>query len=199
MQLYVLTGEVMCGKTSWLECMLLAAGLPIETDNPAVASIKPATDARLDIAGIYTPGVFAGEEKLGIDATLLPECKRFSFAKRRAGFDGDERAAQRRANESGGIPKKLGWEFSDAAIERINAHLASCESCDLLVIDELGILELVRGGGFTQGMRLLDEGLVDAALVVIRESLLPYAQERWGDFERVTPETDIDRFLARFK
>lgn len=65
----------------------------------------------------------------------------------------------------------------------------------LLVVDELGRLELLRGCGLTQAVRMLDAGPTAAfphALVVVRDSLLDAAVERfsavWGVLHAIGPD-----------
>lgn len=65
----------------------------------------------------------------------------------------------------------------------------------LLVVDELGILELERDGGFTSAVRLLDEGpvrLEGHALAVVRSALLDKALTRfsgvWDEVSVIHPD-----------
>ena len=191
-----MTGGFMTGKTTWIERMLLSAGLPVKSANPQLADAHAAPGAcDLDLRGVYTPAVFENGRKAGIDAVLLPGAERFGFARRKTGFDGDERSAHTASSTSRTQRPQIGWDFSADALARADVYLGGCAGCDLLVIDELGPLELVRGEGFVRGMRLLDERAVGAALVVVRPALLPAAEERWGAFERVTPATDPAGFL----
>ena len=188
MELFVMTGAFQTGKTTWIERMLAACGLPVESDNPAATLASAAKDAPRPrhVAGVYTPAVFEGAEKTGIDAVLLPECVRFGFAVRRTGCDAD------------GV-RKLGWDFSQEALARINERLSrpDVRACDLLVVDELGPMELLRDEGYTAALRLLDERAVDRALLVVRPSLLEAARARWGDFETLAPDASVEGFLER--
>lgn len=72
-----------------------------------------------------------------------------------------------------------------------SADLSPADACQhaasLLIVDELGRLELMRGEGLVEAMALLDRGPTRAfphALVVVREDLLPLAHRRlapvWG-------------------
>lgn len=68
-------------------------------------------------------------------------------------------------------------------------------AASLLVVDELGRLELVRGEGLVEAMALLDRGPTRAfpyALIVVREDLLPLAAERfessWDDMRAIRPD-----------
>lgn len=65
----------------------------------------------------------------------------------------------------------------------------------LLVVDELGQLELLRGGGLTSAMALLDAGATSRfphAVVIVREWLLDRAKERfacaWGEARAIAPD-----------
>ncbi len=69
------------------------------------------------------------------------------------------------------------------------AILARSIPCDLLVLDELGPLEMT-GGGWAIGMDILREGRFLLALVVVRPELVTEVLERFPDawVVEVTPE-----------
>lgn len=202
--LFLLTGEVQVGKTRWLEKL-----------------VADLAERGVPCAGVLAPGQWvasAGEradgngyEKLGIDNVLLPVGERVPFARRgdlaRADgtFDKDSQAAR----------AELAWHISDAAIEHVNAHfeklrsLACAESVPesegsprlrrpgLLVVDELGRLEIWRGGGLTEAVGLLAEGPSAAfphALVVVRDYLADDAEAllaaAWPDRIRIAPDKE---------
>lgn len=186
--LFVLTGDIQTGKTRWLQS--LAADL---------------AGAGVACCGVLAPGVWlehSGEEpserfeKLGIDNVLLPAGERIPFARRR-----DLALAEGSfAEGSQSAQAKLGWEISEGAIARVNEHFAALgeaapgSSPSLLIVDELGPLELLRGGGLTEAFALLDAGPSERfpnALVIIRESLLDVARERfegaWGALKPIAP------------
>ncbi len=196
--LFILTGDVQIGKTRWLECIcdeLVDLGVPVAgVIAPGQWVPRPEGQAGgkhgLDGAGAY--------EKLGIDNVLLPQGDRIVFARRRdLAQAGDEFA-------SGGQAKaaKLGWAISDEAINQVNAHLKQLSSTPqpsdgLLIIDELGRLELMADCGLTWAMTLLDRGPTTEfphALVVVRETLLDVAIQRfepaWGTCLPIGPTDD---------
>ena len=112
------------------------------------------------------------------------------------------------------------------SLERVNEHLRSLFSGDassaagitcieaeaaeasadvapasLLVIDEVGRLELLRNGGLTAALDILDAGpsaLFAHTLIIVREELLPIALDRfepmWGSVQVVSPD-DAGRAL----
>lgn len=212
--LFLLTGEVQIGKTRWLEG--LVADLA-ERGVPCAGVLAPGQ--WVASAGERTDG--NGYEKLGINNVLLPGGERIPFACRsdlaRADgtFDEDSQAAR----------AELAWHISDVAIEHVNAHfeklrsLACAESegsprlrCPgLLVVDELGRLEIWRGGGLTEAVALLAEGPSAAfphALVVVRDYLADEAEallaEAWPDRMRIAPNKEgqvavLSAVLARCK
>jgi len=60
-----------------------------------------------------------------------------------------------------------------------NNVLREANGSDLLLIDEIGPLELLRGEGLTAGIDRLDGNSYKIACVVIRPSLIPSALHRW--------------------
>lgn len=207
--LFVLTGGIQTGKTRWLGRFVEG----LEADG-------------VRCAGVVAPGVWrerrrgaelsAGElavgsraeseyEKLGIDNVLLPGGERVPFARR------VDLACQAGAYNSRSQSARagLGWAIDDAAIACVNAHFRkladACQNAaSLLIVDELGRLELMRGEGLVEAMALLDRGPTRAfphALVVVREDLLPLARGRlafvWGAPVPIHPDdAGVDRVRA---
>ena len=175
--LYILTGEIQTGKTRWLQALidkLGEKGVPLE--------------------GVLAPGVWRpnptkpnGFEKLGIDNVMLPGGEVVPFARRR-----DLASGETSKMELQGMPAdmKLAWAFSDEAVERVNAHFAELAAGEaparpgLLVVDELGRLELARGGlGLTEAVGLVAQGPRPGwphALIVVRDWLVPRARMVFG-------------------
>jgi len=198
--LFVLTGDVQTGKTRWLQSTI---------GQLAAEGIAP--------YGVIAPGVWQepgkedpahvdenGFEKLGIDNVLLPEGSRIPFARRRdiAQAEGllDPESQSSQAN--------LKWCIDESALDRVNAHLARVRGnagkpgAGMLVIDELGVLELLRGGGLVEALALLEQGPQPAyqhALVVVREQLLPCLDgrfEKWGERAYVSPDSDLIQIFS---
>ena len=212
--LFLLTGEVQIGKTRWLESL-----------------VAELAERGVPCAGVLAPGQWVpsesehadgnGFEKLGIDNVLLPGGERITFARRsdlaRADGTFDE--------ESQAAKAELAWHIDDAAIARVNAHFKGLPLCHpgrsaegaeskdllpapgLLVVDELGRLEIWRGGGLTSAVALLAQGPVPAfphALVVVRDYLLADAEallaDAWPDRCRISPNDAARKvILAAFE
>ena len=209
--LFALTGDIQTGKTRWLG--RLAEGLATEGVRCA-GVLAPGVWRRRDPDAAPSPGERAvgsqagsAYEKLGIDNVLLPQGERIAFARRAdlaraaGAYDGGSQAAR----------AGLGWAIDDAAIARVNAHFdrlaaefppASPAHPSLLIVDELGRLELVRGEGLVSAMRILDAGPSRAfpvAIVVVRADLLPLARERferaWGPLVLIAPDDAGERIV----
>ena len=200
--LFLLTGEVQIGKTRWLESL-----------------VTELADRGVPCAGVLAPGQWVpsegehadanGFEKLGIDNVRLPSGARIPFARR-----GDlARADGTFDEESQAAKAELAWHIDDAAIDRVNAHFneiathASVAAPGLLIVDELGRLEIWRGGGLTSAMALLAQGPTTTfphALAVVRDYLLDDAEallaEAWPDRCRIKPnDAAREAILAAFE
>ncbi|MFU8826773.1 MAG: ATP-binding cassette domain-containing protein [Brevefilum sp.] len=117
------------------------------------------------VAGILSPGIFRGNRKLGIGVRDL--------------YSGEERQLARlRDNEAVELATPR-WAFDPEALAWANQKLGRTPLTDLLIIDELGPLEFLRGEGLISGLDRIDAGEYRVACVVIRSSLLPKALQRW--------------------
>ncbi len=200
--LFLVTGEVQIGKTRWLESLVAelgAFGVPcagVLAPGQWVPSTGPHADAN-------------GFEKLGIDNVLLPGGERVPFARR-----GDlARADGTFDEESQAAKAELAWHIDDAAIDRVNAHFdeitahASAVASGLLIVDELGRLEIWRNGGLTSAVALLAQGPTAAfphALAVVRDYLLDDTEAllapAWPEIARISPnDAAREAILAAFE
>jgi nucleoside-triphosphatase THEP1 len=119
------------------------------------------------VAGILSPPITAGGQKSGIEALDLRtgECRLLA-----------------RPRDKSIPPAELqtpAWTFDADVVAWGNAVLDTATPCDLLIVDELGPLELVRGQGWTAGLTALSSGKYRRALVVVRPELLRLALVRW--------------------
>jgi hypothetical protein len=74
---------------------------------------------------------------------------------------------------------ELGWAFDPQVLMWGDAILQSATPCDLLVVDELGPLELERGEGWSAGISAVESGDFKLGVVVIRPELLGKVHNRW--------------------
>lgn len=119
----------------------------------------------ISVAGVISPAIFQDGQKTGIDLFDLVSGERRRLAKRRPNLP---------KNHTGRM-----WELDPQTLSWGNELLSRIESCQLLVLDELGPLELVENQGLTRGMELLDARNFALACVSVRPSLIPNAMARW--------------------
>ena len=108
--------------------------------------------------------------------------------------------------KAGAFPSPAGatWRRPRERSTRIGNLAGQGERQSLLVVDELGRLELIRNQGLTSALALLDEGPNPAfphALIVVRDVLVDLARERfapsWGDPALVSPTQDAEEAIRR--
>lgn len=145
------------------------------------AAVAAAARARgVEVVGVSSPAVFAedggGRRKVAIDLLDL-------------GGGGRRRLAEVRRDDEPGTATQR-WRFDESALAWGNEVLREAARGDgravgvpprLLVVDELGPLEFVRGVGLMAGLAAVDEGRYAAAFVVVRPALVDEALRRWPD------------------
>jgi len=111
---------------------------------------------------------------VGLDVEDIVSGERLALAEERGPTDG---------------PSTERWHFHRRALEWGSACLGGASPTDLLVIDELGPLELMLGQGWANGMSVLRGGRYSVAVVVVRPSLLSPYQSR-------LPATGAETFVV---
>ena len=126
--------------------------------------IAQARAAEMSVGGLLCPAVFENGKKVGIDQIDVSTGER-----RRLGTRGNKD----HENTVGC------WQMDASVLAWGNEIITQLKVEDLIIIDELGPLELEAGDGYQEALRLLDEKRYRLALVVVRPALLPVAQSRW--------------------
>jgi nucleoside-triphosphatase THEP1 len=111
----------------------------------------------MNITGVLTQPRLVNGEKVGMDLEDVRTAERWALADRIAKGQGTD---------------GLGWKFETAGLARGEAILRAATPCDVLVIDELGPLELVHSRGWVVALDVLRANKFDTAIVVIRPSLI---------------------------
>ncbi len=127
--------------------------------------------AGLDVAGLVSPALVEAGTKTAIDLLDLS-----SGARRRLA----DRPPPGTPGTAG-----LGWRFRPETLAWGNQVLERTGPCDLLVIDELGPLELRDGGGLASGFTALAVRRYRLAVVVVRPELLGEAHRRCSPIAEV--------------
>ena len=148
----VVTGPRAAGKTAF--CRLLVRRARSE-------------DAGFTTAGVLSPKVFLQGREAAIDAVDLSTGQH-----RRLAVRGD-------VDSTGDGPSTLRWRFDAEVLAWGNTVLQSATPCDLLVVDELGPLEFIRGEGWISGLAAVDTMAFGSAAVVVRPELIEHALQRW--------------------
>ncbi|MFB0547144.1 MAG: nucleoside-triphosphatase [Anaerolineae bacterium] len=120
--------------------------------------------------GLLTPAVLDREGvKVGIEALDPLSGERWPLARTDQDLDG---------------PQVGSYHLSATALKRCLAAIErAAEQCDLLVIDEIGPLELERGEGLVPALDILLGRRALRALVVVRHALLDELCERLSEAE----------------
>ena len=127
--------------------------------------VEAARAQGLLVRGVVSPPHLVGGVKVSIDVIDLSSGERRSLAE---------------SVGNGGGPATSLWHFHADALAWSRAALQHSLPCDLLVIDELGPLELLRGGGWAGAVDMLRAGGYRWALVVVRPRLLARFLELLG-------------------
>jgi len=143
-----------------------------------LALVEEARKSGYKIGGLLSPAVYQRGEKTGIDVLDLKTSRRRRLAELNEGQSSDL--------------ETIHWAFLPEAVEWGNQALLQAFPCDLLLIDELGPLEFNRGEGWVNGFEAIRRGEFQAALVVVRHSLLEEAHQRW-DISRTIDLSDPSR------
>ncbi len=169
-QVLLITGERNSGKT--LLCKRV---------------VEIARKANWQIKGLISPAILKGDQKAGIGVEDLFTGKRFMLARPPEETDA---AAPVRTE---------GWVFDERCIAWCNNVLEQSTPTDLLVVDEIGPLELVQNNGWTAAIPAVASEKFHLALVVVRDELLHNLQERFpqADVVRVTTADRIDDLVEQ--
>jgi len=116
----------------------------------------------LAVAGILSPSRWVAERRMGIDVEDIRSGQKRPLAKARA---------EPGRGETNG-PATVGWRFDRQSLEWGAAVLRTATPCDLLIVDEIGPLELLRGEGWIEAMSVLRANDYRLAVVVVRPALV---------------------------
>jgi nucleoside-triphosphatase THEP1 len=155
-RLMLISGERESGKTSLCASIL--------------AAYRRQAGALARASGVLSPAVIVDGVKTGIDALSVASGQRRPLARLRTEASGGLMTAQ--------------WDFIEATVDWVNSLLSETGETELLIVDELGPLELARGEGFMAAVPLLQTGRYRVALAVVRCELLPSAR-------KILPVSDV--------
>lgn len=151
-KLVIVTGEMGAGKTTWVRHF-----------------IDYARTQQATVCGLLSLALFEDGIKNGIGLVNLATGEQRQLARLRLASDG----------EQAGVTTKR-WRFDPDTLAWGDSVLRAITETDLLVIDEIGPLELEQGAGWQSALMLLDaDQCYRMACIVVRPGLLPSALSRW--------------------
>lgn len=119
----------------------------------------------LNVTGLLCPPKFQENQKKAIEIEDLSTGEHYTLAR------------LRNADDQGLMTKR--WVFDLEVMNWGNDVLQKAVPCDVLMVDELGPLELKRGEGWQKGLTAIDSGRYKVAVVIVRPELIAIALERW--------------------
>ncbi|PJF37393.1 MAG: hypothetical protein CUN49_00600 [Candidatus Thermofonsia Clade 1 bacterium] len=119
----------------------------------------------LRTAGLISYGIFERGQKIAISLCALPS--------------GEQRLLAKRREYTPGTPTPQ-WAFDEATLAWGDSILAASEACDVLIIDEIGPLELLHAQGWQSAFAVLAAQRYQVACVVVRPTLVARFQARFN-------------------
>jgi nucleoside-triphosphatase THEP1 len=115
------------------------------------------------VFGFYSPPVFEGNTKTGIDVVVLPGSRRIPFA---------------RLAWPGCILPIGRWCMDPQAFESVNQHLRAEARAQVFLADEIGPYELEDGKGWPMAIQIAENQRFPVSVITFRPSLMALIQER---------------------
>ena len=135
---------------------LLIASSGVGKTTACLRAVELAQARGLRVAGVLSLPVYQGQAKTAIALRDIV---------------GEQERILARGDHAGEGPRVGIWTFDPASVAWGQQVLASLPPCDLLVIDEIGPLELEMGQGLTNALDALRQADYRLALVSIRPAL----------------------------
>jgi len=117
------------------------------------------------ITGIISPGQYIDEKKNGILAVDISSQKQILLAKYAPGWDKNNLQRE--------------WQFNHDAMVWGNQVLEKSTPTEILVVDEIGFLELEQNLGWTAIFPAMESKNFLNAIIVVRPCLLSIALDKW--------------------
>lgn len=128
-----------------------------------------AKERGLDVKGLISIPVFKNNRKIAINLQNLENGSTYPLASRSDVRNGEETVGD--------------WLFNEDTLEMGNVILEQIQSCQVLIIDELGPMEFNSHQGLNNAFELIQSGNFDLACVVVRPALISKAQAIWPSAE----------------
>jgi len=147
--LWIISGEIGAGKT------VLCTSL-----------IKTFEDLGWQISGLRSPAIMEAGKKIGIAVENLSTKEMRRLAVHDYKPDSLE-------------VDSIHWTFDPQVLAWGNQVFAQAVPTELLVVDEIGPLELIRGEGWTNAIKAIETKKYNLAILIMRPKLLEKALSLW--------------------
>ena len=117
------------------------------------------------VSGVLSPAVFMNGEKTGINIRNISTS--------------EERMLAIRRNDENTQDATPGYEFNESNLSWGNEILREAVPTDVLIVDELGPLEIKFQKGWQSGVKAVESGDYDLCIVVLREELHTFVRDDW--------------------
>lgn len=117
------------------------------------------------VRGVLSPAFFLNGEKKGINIRNVST--------------GEERVLAIRRSVENPQDATPGYEFNESNLLWGNEILRNAVPTDVLIVDELGPLEIKFQKGWQSGVKAVESGEYDLCIVVLREKLHAFVQNDW--------------------
>ncbi len=148
-KLWIISGEIGAGKTTLCTNLIKAFG-----------------DLGWQISGLRSPAIVEAGYKTGIAVENLASGE-------------IRKLAVEAAIPQGVVDEPMHWAFDPEVLAWGNRVFKQVVPTDLLVVDEIGPLEMKRAEGWVNALSALDSRKYRQAILVMRPKLLSIAQARW--------------------
>jgi nucleoside-triphosphatase THEP1 len=128
---------------------------------------ESARNSRLTLGGVVSPGRYIGDRRIAIDLQDVNTGETHQLASLRPRIEPDQPTRK--------------WVMDSETISWGNRIFRELGKIDLLIVDEIGPLELIHGKGLLHAIHAIDQGKYGAAVIVVRASLLENILDRWPD------------------
>ena len=122
---------------------------------------------RKKVTGIITPGEYINGRRVAIFAEDIRSSEKKKFAEFMPGWDEEN-------------PKRE-WKFLEDALLWGNMVIMRSIPTEILIIDEIGYLELEKNEGWNSIFQVIQSGQFEHALLVVRPDLVPRAFQLWSN------------------
>lgn len=142
---------------------------------------------KLQLTGLTSPAVFEGPNKTAINAVNVTNLEKQKLA-----------VYDPQPEDPTAEHRPLHWRFDPAVIEWGNQVFRHAVPTTVLVVDEIGPLELNRGQGWSAALPALDSRQYDLAILVMRPELLTESLTRWP-WGKIITVSGVDQVSSKLQ